>query len=384
MKRIPEIYKPAEICKGKQWYIYYHVLNPKTGKFQMFKDRAGLNDKAIRSNSKARKKVAEGLKDAYNTKLKSGWSPFGYTVENEEYSDLKYLPASVVLRRLVETKKNTLRRRTWQSYKYALDIFDKWIESTGSHITTENFQNTHAQSFADWLMNERRIRNKTFNGHINVLKVMFNMCVDREIIDRNPFKKVASLPEETGKNFPFSDKQKKALKEYMLEHDPDLWKFVKCIYHLFIRPLELLRVRIVDIQFSNKQIIVHSEIGKNKKQIGVSIPDSFIEELKCWGLDKYPESYYVFGKGLKPGPESYSRNSVSERHKLVRRALGYGPEYNLYSWKSSGNVDAYNAGVPVYDIMRQNRHHSLEQTMKYLRGLGVMPNVAYTSLAPSL
>ena len=46
-------------------------------------------------------------------------------------------------------------------------------------------------------------------------------------------------------------------------------------------------------------------------------------------------------------------------------------DYTLYSWKHSGVVAAYNAGVDIKTIQNQCRHHSLEQTDVYLKSLGL-------------
>ena len=51
--------------------------------------------------------------------------------------------------------------------------------------------------------------------------------------------------------------------------------------------------------------------------------------------------------------------------------LNLSEEYTLYSWKHSGVVSAYNAGVDIKTIQRQCRHSSLEQTDVYLKSLGL-------------
>lgn len=46
-------------------------------------------------------------------------------------------------------------------------------------------------------------------------------------------------------------------------------------------------------------------------------------------------------------------------------------ELTLYSWKHTGNVRAYEAGVDILTIQEQNRHHNLAMTEVYLRSLGL-------------
>lgn len=351
----------------------------------MFKDRQGLNTKEIRKNQKARNKLAEGLKDAYNFKLQSGWSPFGYTSTQDEYSELKYLPVGVVIRKQLEAKKNTMRWRTWQSYKYAVDKFNAWLSVAKiQSLTTENFKESHARQYSDYIVQTLKLSNKTFNGHLIIMKVLFTACVDRDIIVKNPFSKIKRLPVDVSKNFAFGEEQKIALKNEILKSDPPLWRFVKCIYHCFIRPQELLRLKVSDVDLRLGQIIIPSAAAKNRKQMAVEIPESFMEEVKGWGLENYPGEWFLFGRGLVPNSKNLGRNSVSARHGKIIRTLGIDKKHSMYSWKATGNMDAYLAGVDVYDIMRQNRHHSLDQTMTYLRSLGLRPNVGYSKKAPML
>lgn len=109
-----------------------------------------------------------------------------------------------------------------------------------------------------------------------------------------------------------------------------------------------------------------------------------MEEVRSWQLDKYPANWYLFGQNLKPSEKPYSRNAVTRRHAAILKRCSIDSRYSMYSWKHTGNVDSYLAGIDVYDIMRQNRHHSLEQTMNYLRSLGLRPNVNYSKKAPAL
>lgn len=380
-------YKPARLYSGKgDWYVYYHYKNPETGQWVMFKDRAGLNYKELHNQYKVRKSIGEELRDLYNERLKAGWNPFGFEAkESEEYDQLKFMPMAKVLDKLLEVKKASLKRRTWQSYDYSLRMFKKWLkENNLEHVATEFFKESNARAFVDGMMSAGKLKNKSINGHVTNLKIMFNMCIDRELIIKNPFRKVKPLQVEVGKNFPFNEKQKGELKEAILERRPELWMFVKCIYHLFIRPVELLRVKVSDVDLRTNQIIIHSESGKNKRQLPVEIPKSFIKEVKAWKLEECPGDWYLFGTGYKPGPKQMKRNTVSIHHSEVRDALGIDKRHNLYSWKATGNMDAVLAGIDIYDIMRQNRHHSLEQTMTYLRGMGLRPNVNFSKKAPAL
>lgn len=395
MKNFLHPYKLPRLYSGKgDWYVYYHYKNPyynpndpKSKQWIMFKDRAGLNYQEIKETPKLRKEIGQQVIDTYKERLKAGWSPFADSeMQSEDYDNMKFLPAVKALEELQKIKKSSIKRRTWQSYKYSLDVFSKWLrESKMEHVSLEFLKPVHMTTFFDTLRSSGNFKNKSINNHAANLGVLFNAAVERELCTKSPLKGYKKLPEESGKNYPFSDKQKKELKKKILEKDPDLWLFVKCIYHLFVRPIELLRVQVQHINLKSKQIIIHSDSGKNKKQLPVEIPDSFIEEIKALNLEQYPDNYYLFGLHLKTCPKPYNRNSVTERHTAILKAVGItDSNYTMYGWKHTGNVDAFLAGVDPYDLMRQNRHHSLEQTMNYLRSLGLRPNIGYSKKAPKM
>ena len=68
----------------------------------------------------------------------------------------------------------------------------------------------------------------------------------------------------------------------------------------------------------------------------------------------------------------YHRNRFSEAHREALEATGlYGTGVTGYAWKHTGVTNAYLSGVDIVSIQKQCRHHSLAETEKYLRSLGL-------------
>jgi integrase len=195
--------------------------------------------------------------------------------------------------------------------------------------------------------------------------------VERSIIDKNPGKGIRRLQQVEKKNIAFTPKQRDILEKYLKLHDPELFLFTRFIYYTFIRPVELLRIRMSEVDIKQGIILVRSHQAKNKKQMPVTIPRALEEYLPA-ELKEYPPNFYLFGKGLAPGPEPLDRKRVTERHTRAMKACGvYDGEVTMYSWKHLGNCNAYRAGADIKALQAQNRHHSLEMTDKYLRSLGL-------------
>lgn len=80
----------------------------------------------------------------------------------------------------------------------------------------------------------------------------------------------------------------------------------------------------------------------------------------------------MFSTGFRPGITYLHRNRFSEAHRAALEATElYGTGVSGYSWKHTGVTNAYLAGVDIVSIQRQCRHHSLSETEKYLRSLGL-------------
>lgn len=397
-------YTIPKLCKSKDgWYVYYRFRDERTGIRHLFRVKGNLNRE---KNLRDRDRMARHMIADLTSILKEGTNPIiglddgtGQVVQYQQTE----LPRLLI--QMLDTKKGSIRHRSYQSYKYAIDALVKFLnEKRLQFIMPEKFTTEIALQFADWAVIKMKYKGKSFNGLIGFLRIMFNMLIDRGVITVNPFRKVRKMQEETGRNIAFSDRQKEQLKNHLQKHDPRMWLFVKFIYHCYIRPLELLRVRVRDIDLANRTIIIHSQIGKNKRQMAITIPDTFIDEVQAMKLKNINPDYFLFGNKYKPygkmdakggrspgsvcdllpGETGASRNTISQRFSKVLKELKFPKDHTLYSWKHTGVCDAHRAGVNIYDIMRQLRHHSLEQTLTYMKSMGLQPNTGFQTKAPSL
>jgi integrase len=71
---------------------------------------------------------------------------------------------------------------------------------------------------------------------------------------------------------------------------------------------------------------------------------------------------------------------MGSRFRKLTRDLNLSKDYTLYSWKHSGVVAAYKAGIDIKTIQSQCRHQSLEQTDIYLKSLGLNVNLAINKM----
>lgn len=360
-------FRPAQLndCGGDlsgDWYIYYRIAPNETEALKLIKIRSDIN----RIHTlKERREYGRAICNAINTKLKAGKDPRESLIPRSEV-----IPA---LRELIESKRAQLRHRTYQSYHYAVNKLEKFLSGKGT-IYMEDLNRQLIRQFMD-SMTSRNYKGYTVNGIRSYISSLFNLWADRqEEPPVNPFKGIPHSHEEIGRNVSFSESERLQLWEYLKTHNPELYLFTRFIFFTFIRPIELLRLRVGDIRPEMGEIIIQAHQSKNKRQQSVVIPDAFKEEIRAMNLESFPMDYALFSTNLKPGAKFRGRNMVTVDHTKVLRHLKMKPDLTLYSWKHTGVVVAYTSGIDVYSIMRQLRHHSLDQTMIYLKSLGLVKN----------
>lgn len=382
MSIIDRDYVPAKLhdCGGRlknkqgenaDWYVYFKVRNPDTGEMHPFAKRGKINYiKTVRG----RRREGKYLMRVVNEMLAKGeLSPFKQREPEPSLIEL--------LNRETDIKKNSVRWRTYQSYTYSVNLLVTWMKKNGhAEIQASEFTKQHAHTFCDYMLTEKKYSGRTYNNRRKDMNIFFNAFVDKEIITSNPFKKIKNRPQERGgTNIPFTDEEKAELSRELQQRNPRLYLFTQFIYFCYIRPIEILRLTVDNFNLKEKKIIIYSGHAKNRRQDAVFIPDSFLSLVQSMELEKFPSHYYVFGLGLQTCDRSYSRNRVTEIHTKFLRQLQIPKNRGLYSWKVNGVISAFKAGIDIYSIMRQCRHASINQTMTYLKSLGLYPNVEFAT-----
>jgi len=239
----------------------------------------------------------------------------------------------------------------------------------------DRFQANHARAFFDYLALTKGYAGRTYNDKITVLSTFANEMIDREWVTKNPFRKIKKVPIGIGRNIAFSDTEKEKLKAYLQENDRQMYYFTQFVHYCFIRRSELTRLKIHNIDWQNKTIIIPSNASKNKKQESVVIPDSFWPVLEEMDLKSKPKDWFIFGRHLQPCPTQYKNyNHISTRHNEQAKEIGIEADKGLYSWKHSGVCALYAATKDIYAIMRQCRHSDIKTTQIYLKSLGLIDN----------
>jgi len=136
-----------------------------------------------------------------------------------------------------------------------------------------------------------------------------------------------------------------------------------------------------NIMLERGLIFVDAPKAKNKKNAYVTIPPHFLPELTNFVNGMHSKQFLFPGKWDN---DCIGKNHMYNRFQKYLKRFDFGKGHTFYSWKHTGVVDAYKAGVDIKSLQAQLRHYSLEETDIYLRNLGLFANDAILERFPEL
>ena len=295
-----------------------------------------------------------------------------YLVELETYSRPKTVGSyESKLRYLVEAYPNK------QVKSFTPTDIEKYIHSK-----------IHSSKPARLFLNNKSIELKkaikwtphTVRSAKGIFRAFFQWCIkNKYYTGDNPAskmeaKKIRSEVEAKPRHIPFTKEDIVKLMDYLDEHDKNVAFFGRIIYSTCLRPAEISKLHIRDIDFQKNQIIVPLAVTKNTKKVTVDridIEQNLLKEFKKLDVESYPKEYYLtsFSEEII-GPKSIGSNNAYKRFVKALNALELqGKGYTLYSFKHFSNIQRFKNGWTLPEIMKINRHSSIAMTERYLKHL---------------
>ena len=121
-----------------------------------------------------------------------------------------------------------------------------------------------AIQFFDDMIEVDGVSAKTFNNALGRLRNFYNVANKRKWYDgSNPFKAVDKQATGYGeKNIAFTDTQLQEIIPYLKENDPYLHYFIGFIYYALMRPSEIKRLKVKNIDMQKRQIRIEASQSK--------------------------------------------------------------------------------------------------------------------------
>ncbi len=386
------LYTPAKLVIPKKdgkptlegaWYVYYKYRNPDTGALHKFEVKQGINRlKTIAE----RKKAGNNLKKAINRLLQEGFNPFEKHKEVDREKDVQKLSVIEALNLAYTEKEKVWSESTNSVNKTMLSKLSKWIKKKNLDVNIRLLEKKHISLFLKELNDDKagKLSNVSRNNYKRFISSLMTQLVIDDVLKYNFVKDIPLLKTQAEKNTPFTKQQLAAIKEWCLANDPYLYEFIKFVMYGFLRPIEVTRIKLIDIDLPNSTLRVRT---KTEIQGTILLIKPLVDYIKSLDINKYSNENHLFTKYLKPAKwetkkEKSKADFFSRKFERLKKDIGnkikLTNNHTIYSARHSAAVDLYNSfkkqGLTdlqaKHKLMTITRHKSLDGLENYLRGIG--------------
>ena len=336
------------------WYVYFSFQDPVTGSLKRQPNiKAGVNRLKTK---KERLEFLMVMRNNLSILLESGFNPYEINTDlkeefSENFSSIKSVknesskntnnqippPKKIVqikdaLKLCLDIKVKTLAESSYPKFRSRINQFRKWLIANG-FSESDNILKINKKVLIEYLNNvlqntSARNRNNTRTD----LGSLFQVLEDNDVIDENFVKKINVLKTSPTRNKTYTPVQESEILGYIETMDTTLLLFVKFVSYNYLRPIEVCRLKIGDVDITDKKLYFRA---KNKPVKIKIIPDILLNEMP--DISQFPKDNYLFtpnGFGLEwETSDTNKRDYFSKQFKRVKDHFGLGTDYGLYSFR---------------------------------------------------
>lgn len=316
-----------ETALRKNWYLYYSFRNPATELLERQQNiKLGVN---WYKSKEERFEVLDNYRKSLSILLKNGFNP--YNLEDTVKEDV-ILTIEEAFKLGINLKQKTLAEKSLSTYKFRINHFKDWLDKNGF---AKRYINTITKKVIQTYLNEivMKTSSRNYNDARGILSSLFQTLQDNEIVTNNFIAKIPILKTTPKRNKTYTQSVQEQIFRELKEKDKDLLLFILFISYNFLRPVEVCRLRIEDLDVVEKRIYIRA---KNKLVKTKIIPDILLEQLP--NLENENKKHFLFTpKGIgewETKNEDDKRGYFTKRfNKVVKKPMNLGIEYGLYSFR---------------------------------------------------
>jgi integrase len=379
----PKIYN-ANGDLSKRWYVYYSYRNPETGYLEKIKPIYGNINSFTTKHE--RMIVATSFQKNLIKLLKKGYSPFE---EGQEFIKPEIEEVSTPKIEIEETKKTineaiefalnlkkqTLNQTSYRGLNNRMNNFIEWTKKNHSKLKRiEDLNKKIITEFLNFQLEKTSARNR--NNFKADLSSIFQLLEDNDIILNNFVKKIPTIKSVPTRNKTYSQELQEDIYNYLEKNDPLLLLYIKFISYNFLRPIEVCRLKVMDVNIRERKLQFKAKNSPLKTKI---IPEILINELPDLSNFNPNEDLFTPDKigGEWNTNENDKRNYFSKRFKkVVKDHFKLGTDYGLYSFRHTFITKLYRElrkeTTPFEaksKLMLITGHATMDALEKYLRDI---------------
>jgi integrase len=385
---------------SRDWYVYYKFIDEATGKLKRMPNiKAGANRYKTK---KERLTILTPLKDALEYLLEKGLNPYSdpdLSLLNDEKTNPNHNDTPAITKpqpevvafikpevSVIEEPIMTIK----EAFEFALNIKKHSLNNT-SYINFEGRIKRFKKTFDDSqpiTSVTRKITNHYLNGILETssprnrnnsridLSSLFEVLATNEIIPDNFIKKINILKAKPERNKTYTPEMQLKIYAHLETTDPLLLLFIKFICYNFLRPVEVCRLKVGDLDIKDKKLYVRA---KNKAVKIKIIPEILIKDLP--DLSSLNSEHFLFTPTQIGGEwiatENNRRDNFSKRFKTnVKDHFNLGADYGMYSFRHTFITKLYRELRKSYSpfetksrLMLITGHSTMTALEQYLRDI---------------
>jgi len=358
---------------SKEWYIHYRYRHPETGLLTRQSNVYGnINSfHTLKDRNKAAKIIIDALKEM----LEGGFNPY------DAPKDVVELDSSVTaVKTIVQAIEFGLRMAksqyadsTYNDFSSRLKQFKAWLlKYDKGHTLIKEFTATPIVDYLNEVLERTSPRNR--NNTRLTISSLYKLLKQNHIVKVNIVEDIASLASKSTKNKTYTTEQQEELLELMDRKDPILGLFIAVLSMNVLRPVEVCRLRVEDINLKDKTLTVRTKTDTNKTKL---IPELLIQLLPDLRVHNQKDLLFTpTGPGQWEATEINRRNHFGKRFKKIKKELDLGKEYGMYSWRHTYITKMYRElrkDFPPFEaksrLMLITGHSTMDALNMYLRDI---------------
>ena len=364
----PKIYD-AGGDTSKRWYVYFYYRNPQTGKMER---QSPIYQNANRiKDARERKKYLTDIRNVLEKMLNEGCVPTAY--QKDAYSETKEINIKDAIELAINNAKAVMKESSFRDYNYRLKRFEKWLNEKQVYGNISNITKKTVTSFLNETLEKNSAKNRN-NLRANI-SIFFSFLEENEYVAENFVKKIKVINTKPERNKTYSQKQVQTIFETLEKQDKELHLFIKFISYNFLRPLEVCRLKVKDIDIKNASLTIQTKNKTLKTQI---IPKILLQDL-YFLENKKPDNFLFtpFGFAQEWNVSEVGRRDYwTKRFSKIKKQLGLGKDYTMYSFRHTYITHLYRELRKSYtpfetksNIMLITGHSTMTALEKYLRDI---------------
>ena len=325
-----------EIALKKNWFVYFSFRNPKTNflEKQPF-IKGGVNHYKTKDE---RIEILEAFRRNLLRILKEGYNPYDASAKA---SEIKSVKEAFVFG--LSIKKNMMTENSYIRFKSRIKRFELYLDNKGfSQRFITSVDKSTVLDYLNMVLDTSSARNR--NNTRTDISSMFQVLEDNDVIASNYVSKLKILKAPPKRNKSYSENKLERIYSFLEKDDPNLLLFIKFVSYNFLRPIEVCRLRVEDINLKERKLTVKAKNKLVKEKI---IPSILIDELAF--ISKHKSSDFLFTPKAEPSEwdatDDNRRDYFTKKFKQVKDSFTQkakngdknyfemGSEYGIYSFR---------------------------------------------------